>query len=187
MYQPQVRRVLLVIFILFSNCLNSVRCGCDSIHRTSVDLQPCSQTKIFFDQHSNYLKSVCEVRQLLNYYDAEKFCFDRGMELLIVENEAVYDSLNSFVLERYPGLPVVWNDSHGLWMNGRFDGADWFVFKNFRKNDIGKGIKIAYEHQIGGECAALKRNVHFELRPYGCTNAYHFLCEYQSALVYCGY
>lgn len=156
--------------------------GCSTIHRTPISLAQCRGSRMIFDSFGTYMKSVCDVGKCFSYYEAEKFCFDNGMDLLIIENEDVYDEVSKFALASYPGIPEVWTHNPGLWINGRLNDNEWYVYKNLQKQAIGKGIRIVKERQYAGNCAVLKRNRSFELRNYDCNKCYNFLCEYQSVL-----
>ena len=152
------------------------------VNRIPISLKQCIKTTNLFDSDRNYLKSVCTSNTAKNYNEAENFCLDNGMDLLIVENQAVYDEVTKFVLLQWPNIEV-WSDVSGLWFNGRFINNEWIAFKNLKNQPIGKGMKIVNEKQNSGNCAVMKRNYNvFELRNYDCTEDYIFLCEYQSTL-----
>lgn len=178
MDKPQVKT-----FLIFLTIFNIVRLSSASgVDRIPISLTKCTKTTNIFDSDRNYLKSICSVHTTKNYNDAESFCFDNGMDLLIVENQAVYEEVTKFVLLQWPNQEV-WGDGSGLWFNGRFINNEWVVFKNLRNQPIGKGMKIVNEKQKIGNCLALKRNDKtFELRNYDCNRTYAFFCEYQSTL-----
>lgn len=156
--------------------------GCSSAPRTP-NLQQCTKTAIFLDSDKNYLKSVCYVQQAISYYDAEKFCLNNQMELMHIENQAVHNEFINFVKESHGLEPNVWDRGRGIWINGRFDGKSWSVIKNFKKHEIGEGIKISREHQHPGDCAAFKRNNNvYEIRDFDCRVTFYFYCEYHSNL-----
>ena len=152
------------------------------VNRIPISLTQCTLTTNFFDSDRNYLKSVCSVHTVKNYNDAENFCLDNGMDLLIVENQAVYDEVTKFVLLHWPNIDV-WLYGTGVWFNGRFINNEWIAFKNLKNQPIGKGMKIVNENQNSGNCATVKRNYNvFELRNYDCTRNFFAFCEYQSTL-----
>lgn len=154
------------------------------VRRTPINtnILVCKDTKLLFDSHGNYLKSICNSAMALNYYEAEKVCFDNGMDLLIIENEDVYDEVSKFALEVFPGLAEVWDHGAGVWINGRLNDTEWYIYKDLKKQEIGKGIKIVKELKHGGDCGVLKRNKTFELRDYNCSQVHAFFCEYQSVM-----
>lgn len=151
-------------------------------HRPPVNLNFCENTEDVFADDGTFLKSFCNVQRFLNYLDAEKFCFDNGMDLAMVENEAIYYDLNEFVTKIYPDKKKVWDHGAGLWINGRFDGTEWFGYRNFQKEPLRGVLRVVEEQKHGGFCAVLKRNYSVELRNYDCMKRYHFMCEYNSIL-----
>lgn len=183
MNKPQVQNFLIFLTIFnFVGSLSGFKLGSE-VNRIPISLTQCSKTVNIFDSDRNYLKSICMGQTSKNYNDAESFCFDNGMDLLIVENQAVYEEVTKFVLLQWPNIVVVWGDEAGVWINGRFINNEWVVFKNLRNQPIGKGMKIVNEKQKIGNCLALKRNDKtFELRNYDCNRTYAFFCEYQSTL-----
>lgn len=143
----------------------------------------CRKSKFLINSEGNYLKSLCLVQKYSSYDDAEKFCSEHGMNLLIFENEFVYKELKLFLFESNLAMNNIWDQLNGLWINGRFNGTDWSVYKNYQRQAIGNGIAITTEHHRAGNCAVLKRNERFELRNYDCSaGRYHFICEYDSVL-----
>lgn len=148
--------------------------------RANANTQRCHSTRVFRDNQNKYLKSVCFVREGYSYNDAEGFCLSNGMDLLIFENRAVNDEFLKY-MEVSLGLGSnVWNHGYGAWVNGRFNGTNWNAIKNFKDQDIGKGVNFGTEYQNSGNCAAYKRNYGYEIRNYDCRQTYYFYCEYQS-------
>lgn len=189
MNKLQVQKILVIILAIL-NCVRSESCDESSsysqresenrcgVNRNPVSLKDCTRTINIFDAQGNFLKIVCSVHKGYSYNDAENFCFDHGMDLLIVENQAVYDEVAKFTLQQWP-TPDVWGDGSGIWINGRVFNNEWFAYKNFKKQPIGRGINTAEENHHPGRCAALKRNHNsFELKNYDCTKGYVFYCEY---------
>lgn len=128
------------------------------------------------------MKSLCQVKTCLNYYDAERFCFDNGMDLMIFETEAVTEAVFKDIVDIHGG-PEVWDHSWGLWINGRLNNHQWHVTRNFQKHEMTNGIKPVNESQLGGDCAQMKRNRNsLEKRNYDCKRPYFFLCEYHSVM-----
>lgn len=183
MNKLQVKKIL-VIFLTILSCVrtdNGNTQGC-AVNRVPISLKDCTRTTHVFDSDRNYLKSICSVHTKLSYDNAERFCFNNGMDLLVVENQAVYDETVKFTLQQWPNTEV-WLDGSGIWFNGRFINNEWVVFKNLRKQPIGKGILIINEAQNNGNCTVLKRNYQiFNLKNYDCTKTYVFYCEYQNTL-----
>lgn len=80
------------------------------------------------------MKSLCDVQKSFNYYQAGAFCNNNGMDLMIVENEDVFDEMTKFVLSIYP-IHEAWGYNTGLWINGRWNGSNWHTYKNLQKQE----------------------------------------------------
>lgn len=50
-----------------------------------------------------YLKSYCTVREVSSHIEASKFCVDRGMKLLVIENSDVEAAIFKTISELFPG------------------------------------------------------------------------------------
>lgn len=144
----------------------------------------CKHTKNVFDSNGKFLKSLCDVHVDINYKEAEKYCMDRGMDLLMVENEEVYKGMSEFLVEFYGDVAEPWNHVAGLWINGERNGSanflEWYVTKNGTKIPLPHGLPTADEKSYPGNCLTLKKREKYEGRNYDCKKTYWFICEYAS-------
>jgi hypothetical protein len=145
----------------------------------------CAHTKKIFNRNGEYLKSLCDVHEDIDYKSAEKYCMDHDMDLLIVENEDVYKGMSEFLVDFYGDVPEPWNHVAGLWVNGNRGGNDWLeewnVIKNGSKLSRPNGLPLAEEKYHPGNCITLKKRNEYEGRNYDCEKTYWFICEYASA------
>lgn len=141
----------------------------------------CMLFKDLYGDDGKYLKSICSVREYLTYDQAKKACLSYGMDLLVIENEAVNRGLMSFMAENFNLCDEFWSCKH--WINCEKISGKWFVFKNHRKFEMSSALPIRDEKEYPGNCLTLRGNYpYFEGGDFECPWQAWFLCEYGSQL-----
>lgn len=189
MNKLQIQKILVIFLAVFScvkaesrgdeSSTQSTQSNCD-YNRNPLNLKACNYKRNIIDSEGNFLKILCRVHQGYNYNDAEHYCLNNGMDLLIIENQVEYDEVSKFTFEHWPSRDV-WGAGAGIWINGRKINNEWFSYRNLKKEPIGTGIKIVEDPQQNGNCAVLKKNYsNFELKNYDCKKGYHFYCQHKA-------
>lgn len=170
----------LTTFILLTFVAAVFASPCNNEQNSEVNDSVCSNKKCFYGNDQRLLKTACYVRRSLSHEDAKKFCNDNGMDLLIVENEEVYNELSKFSEGIYSHARTKWTHNAGVWINGKKIYSEWYVYRKNQREILTDGIPFGYEREHPGDCFVLKRNKkEYEGRNYECTKTYHFYCEYK--------
>jgi hypothetical protein len=149
-------------------------------NRPSLDTSSCSVIKSFYDVEGDFLKYICEIREEYFYDLAESFCYEKGMDLLIIENRSVLQNLVTYFDEHYPNF----EENSAFWLNGRKFGNSWFAYKNNKKSEFPSILR--FNPSESGKCYMLKGKVEqknvFEGSSGDCNKKHYFLCEYASTV-----
>lgn len=146
-----------------------------------ANLKVCHQRRatILSDRNGNYLKQVCQVRGLKNYANAQEFCRTNGMELLVIENQEVFNAFSSYVMSTI--IPTVqhWKDGHGTWINGMRDiNGFWHTFAPSQRPLNTDALQWTSGPNYGGECLTAKRDIQIKVAGFRCEKPYWFLCQF---------
>lgn len=179
LYEDQIKNLEIALKIQEENCVEKMKNSQNFLRVYTTN--HCDNIKKIYNRDGKYLKSICDVHQGKNYRQAKEFCTSHGMDLLIIENEEVFNGLVNFMAVKYDSrTPKVWSSAHGIWINGHRDGSNWVVSKNEKISEMPSGIKFKEETSHAGDCFVLKNNKGYEGRNYQCSKSYWFLCEFAS-------
>ena len=164
-----------IIFLTVSGCTNVVR------------LEGVS---------GNYLRSICAFDQSAQYEAANRTCLSKGMNLFIIDNQAIHDSFSNTIFAVYGWvsylspffLVVAMNTFHNkyntiyirYWINGKKTANGWFSYDP-ASSPIYPGAMWFNNDQNGGDCLSAFKSTKFSpmtIASTNCADSYYVFCEF---------
>lgn len=170
----EMKLTVLNLFVLFVSFHYS-----NSMAVDNVDTSDCYKVLEVKDHNGKLLKSVCNIQESQNYEGAVEFCEQRGMDLLVIDNDYDYKEVARFVAEIYASLSPYWaNTAYALWINGKKnEDGKWMVKVNNEEKEIPTKLKVI-ESGVGN-CLVLKRD--YDEIEATVSNGWirnHFMCQF---------
>lgn len=162
-------KVLIVQFFLLAAYQQFVEGGGDSFASSS----PSFNSDLCTVTYEWSGKFVCAVLEDKSYADAEKACWDHGMNLFVINNEEVEDVSIKFA--NNAGLVA---DKASVWINGMRTGEGWVT--RYPVTPLLPSMTANGELQEPGNCLQVVKTSRFEsffFSAENCDTEQWFICE----------
>lgn len=148
---------------------NFAFCSKATVPKLHNNAKLCARKRDFNSPTGTYVKSICEVLKLSNYFDAITSCRGEGMELFVVDSSETQSSLFKFARR---------DVNNNFWINGKRNDSGVWLSQNPEEALIFPGL-IWSSRRSPAKCLSLVKNGrNFEAMAYSCTETAFFYCEF---------
>ena len=164
-------------------CSSSNYFICEFYNEPVLNTEVCTVQSPLFDDDGTYLKTSCVINTGLDendatYDEAERKCIDNGMTLFTINNSTVQSSLFEATTEALSET----NPNGFLWINGRREQEEWFVYSP-RRESLYAGVEWTQTESIDGRTSGDCLRYSQEHGPYrakghDCEARSWIICEY---------